>query len=363
MNRGSAGLLRAASGSRSRSPRSAFVLRGVDLGRPATILRTAAPAWLAVMVVLQSLGRPPPGGPLAAPRRPDPAVRFRPMLGLPARRLPGQQHPAGAARRARPEPLPRRPRGDQPGVGARDGRRRAGRGHGRGGAIGAIAILVLARPRRRGERGAGRPRRRPACSSSGSPVGIVAHRLPGAERVIAHRRAAARGSPSSGAGSTTASRWPGDPRTLAAAIGLSVVAWSRRPARVRGGRPGDRHRADDRPGGAAGGRASPWPRRSRPGRATSARSSWRPSRSATAVGIADRPGVRPRAPRPRLDPHPDLGRRRGRVPAPGLDRSAGEVGEVARGLVEPDAPDADAPTAGRRHRRRAGPRPVEEPPR
>ena len=119
------------SGSRSRSPRWATSCRGVDLARTADILRTGRPRWIALSVVLQvdstcasgrragsSSLRPDRDGPLPADARLSP------------RRLPRQQHPAGPTRRARPEPLPRRPRGDQPDVGARDGRRRAGRRHG-----------------------------------------------------------------------------------------------------------------------------------------------------------------------------------------------------------------------------------------
>ena len=147
-------------------------------------------------------------GPLAGAARADraAAVPARPRLHL--HRLPRQQRPAGAARRAVPEPCPRRGRGRQPADGPRDGRRRAGRRHGHG---------------RRDRRARGprpeRPRRDDAARSCSGVafvallvivlgLGIAAHRLPGAERVAADHRAAAAPARAGPPAARWAWRWP-----------------------------------------------------------------------------------------------------------------------------------------------------------
>ncbi len=122
-------------------------------------------------------------------------------------------------------------------------------------------------------------------------IGIAAHRLPGAERIAA-----------------AAERWPrvrdlasklrgglavaGRPRTLAEALVLSVDRLGRHRPGVRGGGPGDRHRADDRSGGPA-----------RLGRRAGHRDPGRPGqpRHVRACRGADRQGRRGR-PIPRRSP-------------------------------------------------------------
>ena len=115
------------SGPRSPSSRSSSSCAASTSRRRPTSSAPRDLRWIAVgfAFVIADLGMR--GAALAAPRPPDPGRPLPPHARLPARRLPREQHPAGPAGRARPEPLPRRPGGDQPDVGARDGRRRAGR--------------------------------------------------------------------------------------------------------------------------------------------------------------------------------------------------------------------------------------------
>ena len=106
MSRGASSLVRAVLGIAISIGSLAFVLRGVDLASVADILRTAIPAWIGVALILQAIDvliRAVRWQQLVAPIR---RVAFLPMLELSAGRLPRQQRPAGAARRARPEPLP-----------------------------------------------------------------------------------------------------------------------------------------------------------------------------------------------------------------------------------------------------------------
>jgi uncharacterized protein (TIRG00374 family) len=202
----------------------AFTLRGVDLAETWAILRGAAPGWLAVALGLFALDVL-----IRAVRwqrlvRPLGAVRFIPMLGyLLVGYLANNVLPARLGELVRSHYL-----GDREGIS-----RASTLGTvvvervvdiGVVVAIGAAAILVL--------------RVRGVVASAvlvgaaltallvvGLAIGIVAHRLPGAERIA-----------------TFAERWPqvrsavgrlrgglavaGRPRTLAEALGLSVAAWS-----------------------------------------------------------------------------------------------------------------------------------------
>ena len=129
------------------------------------------------------------------------------------------------------------------------------------------------RPRRDDQRRPARAARSWRCSSSCSALGIVAHRLPGADRV-ARVSSSAAAAPGTGA---AAARRAGGRRPAADArrrrIVFSAVAWTASIADVPGRGPGGRRRADRGPGA----RCSQWRRprhdRARPARATSARSS------------------------------------------------------------------------------------------
>ena len=217
---------RPSSGSRSRSSRWRYVLRGVDLGPDVrTSCGPRSRPGSPLMVALQLADIAPPGvrwQRLVAP------IRCGPLPAdarLPARRLPRQQHPAGPARRARPEPLPRRPRGDQPGVGARDGRRRAGRRHRRSSSRSArsrssssTSAASSPAPSSSASRST-RPARRSGSPSGSSPTGCPGPT--GSSRFAERRPRIAELGRRLQDGLAVARR----PRTLGGAIALSVVAW------------------------------------------------------------------------------------------------------------------------------------------
>ena len=177
--------------------------------------------------------------------------------------------------------------------------------------------------RDRGGRPAGRRRSRSGSPPIGCPAPSGSPPRPSAGRGSASSRGKLRG------GLAVAGR----PRTLVEALVLSVIAWGATVLVVRGGGPGDRRRADDRPGVAPGRRASRWRRRSRRARRTSARSSWRRSQIGKAVGVADRHGVRPRAAGPRGDPRHHLG---GRPRRAGPARLAAGLTQARLGGAEPE---------------------------
>jgi hypothetical protein len=223
MNRGVGGLVRAGIGVTISIASIAFVLRGVDLGRTVEILRSAAPAWLAVSVALQGtdvLLRAVRWARLIAPIR---AVRVAPMLGyLLVGYLANNILPARLGELVRSHYL-----GDREGI---------SRASALGTVvvervvdtavvvvIGALAILVLH------VRGVVASAVLVGLAVSGLLVvalaaGIVAHRLPGAERILAlveRRPRLAELGRRLHEGLAVARR----PRTLVEAIGLSVVAW------------------------------------------------------------------------------------------------------------------------------------------
>ena len=111
-------------------------------------------------------------------------------------------------------------------------------------------------------------------------LGLAAHRLPGADRAAAWfigRWPRVHGTAGPAAdGALDRQRRPRDGDRRRRALGRVVVVHG---PRLRRSRPGRRHRADDRPGGAPG--SGRQPRDSRPGRARLRRhlSSWRRSRS------------------------------------------------------------------------------------
>ncbi len=223
MRGGIGGLARAVLGIAISIASLAYVLAGVDLGRTADILRTAIPAWLLVSVGLQAIDvllRAVRWQRLVAPIRPIRAVA---MLGyLLVGYLANNILPARLGELVRSHYL-----GDREGI---------SRASALGTvvvervvdtavvvAIGALAILVLH------VRGVVASAVLVGLAVSGLLVvglalGIVAHRLPGADRVIAY-----------------VERWPQvaelarrlheglavarRPRTLAEAIGLSLAAW------------------------------------------------------------------------------------------------------------------------------------------
>ena len=152
------------------------------------------------------------------------------------------------------------------------------------------------------------------------------------------------------------------PRTLGEAIVLSFVAWGATVVAFAAAGQSLGHRAHDGPGGAAGGG-----RRARvrdPGRSRQPRHVRPGGRDDRARSASTAKGARAGAPRPRRDPHRDLGRRGDRLLRLGWNRSAGEVAEIARGLLSrssaggragdlgPDRPGpaamSDAPAPGRR---------------
>ncbi len=224
MNRSLGGFLRAGIGIAISVASLAFVLRGVDLARTAQILGGAVPAWLALSVALQGVDLS-----LRALRwqrllAPIARVRFFPMLGyLLVGYLANNVLPARLGELVRSHYL-----GDREGI---------SRASALGTivvervvdtavvvAIGALAILVL--------------HVRGVVASAvlvglaitallvvGLAVGIVAHRLPGAGRVMAfldRRPRIAELGRRLHVGLAVARR----PRTLAAAVGLTVLAWS-----------------------------------------------------------------------------------------------------------------------------------------
>jgi glycosyltransferase 2 family protein len=201
----------------------AWVLAGVDLAQTADILRTAVPAWLAVMVALQMadiLLRAVRWQRLVAPIR---WVRFLPMLAyLLVGYLANNILPARLGELVRSHYL-----GDREGIS-----RASALGTvvverivdtGVVVAIGAIAILVLH------VRGVVASAVLVGLAVTGLlvialAVGIVAHRLPGADRVIAfaeRRPRIAELGRRLQDGLAVARR----PRTLGGAIALSIAAW------------------------------------------------------------------------------------------------------------------------------------------
>lgn len=223
MNRGG-GLLRAVVGIAISVASLWFVLRGVDFASVVDILRTAMPAWILVMVVLQSVDvllRAARWQRLIAPIK---WIRFSSMLAyLLIGYLANNILPARLGELVRSHYL-----GDREGV---------SRASALGTvvvervvdtavavAIGAVAILVLH------VRGVVASAVLVGLAVSGLLVvalviGIVAHRLPGAERIIAiaeRRPRIAEVGRRLHDGLAVAGR----PKTLTAGIGLSVAAWS-----------------------------------------------------------------------------------------------------------------------------------------
>lgn len=223
MRRGVGGLVRALVGIAISVVSLAYVLAGVDLARTADILRTAAPGWLILSVSFQAsdvLLRAARWQRLVAPIR---WVRFLPMLGyLLVGYLANNILPARLGELVRSHYL-----GDREGI---------SRASALGTvvvervvdtavvvAIGAVAILVLH------IRGVVASAVLVGLAVTGLlvvalAVGIVAHRLPGADRLIAlvERRPRVAGLARRLQDGLAVARRP---RTLGAAIGLSLVAW------------------------------------------------------------------------------------------------------------------------------------------
>ncbi len=338
----------------------AFVLSGVDLGKAAEILRTAAPVWLVVMVGFQSLDvviRAIRWQRLVEPIR---AVRFLPMLGyLLVGYLANNILPARLGELVRSHYL-----GDREGI---------SRASALGTVvvervvdtavvviIGAIAILVLH------VRGVVASAALLGLAVAGLLVvglagGILAHRLPFADRVIAYaerRPRVAELGRRLHEGLAVAQR----PGTLAAAIGLSVLAWGASLLAVAAaGQSIDIQLTIGEAALLSSGVALATAIPSAPGYlgtfelafVTIGKAIGLPSDQAFALGFLVHASIL------------ILTSAGGAVAflRLGWTRSAHEVGEVARGLVDPDAPDptADLPAAATADR--AGPRPVEEPPR
>ncbi len=223
MRGGIGGLVRAGLGIVISIASLAYVLAGVDLGRTADILRTAVPYWLALSIGFQALDvliRALRWQRLVAPIR---AIRFLPMLGyVLVGYLANNILPARLGELVRSHYL-----GDREGIS-----RASALGTvvvervvdtATAVSIGALAIFVLH------VRGVVASAVLVGFAVTGLLVvglagGILAHRLPGADRVIAYAerrpRVAelARRLPE---GLAVARR----PRTLAEAIGSSLVAW------------------------------------------------------------------------------------------------------------------------------------------
>lgn len=223
MRRGVGGIVRAVLGVAISVASLAFVLGGVDLARTAQILSTAAPAWVILSVCLQASDvflRAVRWQRLVAPIR---AVRLAPMLGyLLVGYLANNILPARLGELVRSHYL-----GDREGI---------SRASALGTvvvervvdtavvvSIGALAILVLH------IRGTVASAVLIGLAVTGLlvvalAVGIVAHRLPGAERVIAvaeRRPGIAAVGRRLHHGLAVARR----PRTLVEAIALSLAAW------------------------------------------------------------------------------------------------------------------------------------------
>ena len=189
-----------------------WILAGsVDLPRAFDVLRTANPAWILLMVGTVFLDVGARGARWQALLRP---IKHRPVppgarLHVPG--LPREQRPAGAARRAGPEPRAGRGRGHQPRDGAGHGRRRAHRRHRHRRRVG--------RPRGRG------PRRRRHDVDRGGPGRRV--RRPARRRSDRRDRQppAPRRRPRHGGRRAV----PADPR---AGAGVSATGWPWRPGRA-----------------------------------------------------------------------------------------------------------------------------------
>jgi uncharacterized protein (TIRG00374 family) len=223
MRGGIGGLVRAALGIAISVASLAYVLAGVDLGRTADILRTAIPTWLAMSIGFQTLDvllRAVRWQRLVAPIR---SIRFLPMLGyLLVGYLANNILPARLGELVRSHYL-----GDREGI---------SRASALGTvvvervvdtavavSIGALAIFVL--------------HVRGVVASAvligfavtgllvvGLAVGILAHRLPGADRLLAYaerRPRVAELARRLHEGLAVARR----PRTLGEAIGTSILAW------------------------------------------------------------------------------------------------------------------------------------------
>ena len=199
---------------------------GRPRGRRSQVLRTASPAWIAVMFVTAIIDIGAAGRPLAGPARADRAAAVPAGPRLHLHRLPRQQRPAGTARASCTGATP------------------SARGEGISRttvlgtvvvervvdtvmvvAIAAVAVLVLSVRGVMTQRGPARAGVRRRCSSSGSGSGS---RPIGCPAPIASPRSSPAGRASSSwpAGCATAWPSPARPRVLVAALAFSAVAWT-----------------------------------------------------------------------------------------------------------------------------------------
>ena len=306
----------ARSASRSASSRSGSSSARSTSPSALEVLRTASPAWIA-----RDAGHLPrrhrrARRSLAGPPRADRAAALPARARLHVHRLPRQQRPAGAPRRAVPEPRARRGRGRQPDDGPRHGRRRAGRRHrdGRGDRRGRGPRPE--RPRRDDQRGPARARLRRRCwsspSGSGSPP-IGCRARTGSPR----SSPGGRGCSSWPAACARASRSPAGRGSSPLALAFSALAWAASTGTFLAAGQAVGVQLTRRAGGAADERRRAGldrPVRARLRRHVRADRGGHRRRLRDPQGL----GVRPRAPRPRHDPGDDEHRRRhrdARVPA------------------------------------------------